>query len=74
MKIQKRLIRYWEEHNINAGVEEGIDAFTRAYENGAREPRAMMEAWKAKRAAQKQETLQRQVEPPKTATNDTGEV
>lgn len=39
MKAQKRLIQYWEEHDLVSGVRASVDVFAAAFENGAGEPK-----------------------------------
>jgi enoyl-CoA hydratase/carnithine racemase len=53
IRIQKQLLKVWEEEPLEAGIESGIEAFAAAYETG--EPQAMMQAFldakKAKKGA-----------------------
>ncbi|EXJ62066.1 hypothetical protein A1O7_02499 [Cladophialophora yegresii CBS 114405] len=39
MKSQKRLINYWEENDLAAGIAASVDAFAGAFEGGAVEPK-----------------------------------
>jgi enoyl-CoA hydratase len=73
MKIQKRLIRHWEETDINAGVEEGIDAFASAYSDGGLEPKRMMAAWNSRWRTQKRALLRKQTGSPSSDTDDADE-
>ncbi|UUX49716.1 enoyl-CoA hydratase [Nisaea acidiphila] len=45
IRIQKQLLKVWEEEPLEAGIESGIEAFAAAYETG--EPQAMMQAFLA---------------------------
>ena len=47
IRLQKALIRAWEDLPLKAAIAAGIDAFAAAYETG--EPRAVMAAWRAAR-------------------------
>lgn len=43
MKAQKRLINYWEENDLQSGVEASVDVFAAMFDNGAAEPKQYME-------------------------------
>ena len=45
IRIQKQLLKVWEEESLEEGIEAGIEAFAAAYETG--EPQAMMQAFLA---------------------------
>lgn len=47
IRIQKQLLKVWEEEPLEAGIESGIEAFAAAYETG--EPQAMMQAFLARK-------------------------
>ena len=45
IRIQKQLLKVWEEESLEEGIEAGIEAFAAAYETG--EPQTMMQAFLA---------------------------
>ncbi len=47
IRLQKALIRAWEDLPLEGAIAAGIEAFAAAYETG--EPRAVMAAWRAAR-------------------------
>jgi enoyl-CoA hydratase len=47
IRIQKQLLKVWEEEPLEEAIEAGIEAFAAAYETG--EPQAMMQAFLAKK-------------------------
>lgn len=42
MRVQKELLRVWEEKDLKTGIESGVESFARMFENGAPEPRHYM--------------------------------
>ena len=42
MRVQKELVREWEENGFNEGIEAGVDSFARMWEDGGTEPREYM--------------------------------
>lgn len=42
MRVQKELVRIWEERDFRAGVDAGVESFASMFKDGAFEPRRFM--------------------------------
>jgi enoyl-CoA hydratase len=42
IRSQKRLMQKWENCSAEEGIMAGVDAYAEAYEDGGREPKAMI--------------------------------
>ncbi|KEF56961.1 uncharacterized protein A1O9_07151 [Exophiala aquamarina CBS 119918] len=49
MRVQKELVRVWEERDLRAGVDAGVESFARMFEDGAHEPRRFMREFTERR-------------------------
>jgi hypothetical protein len=57
IRSQKRLMQKWENCSVEEGIMAGVDAYAEAYEDGGREPKAMISSWKGRAVIAREGTL-----------------
>ena len=53
VRAQKELKLYWESHQLNSGIENGIDIFADVWADGGTMPKRYMRAWMGKGSKQR---------------------